>query len=91
MQDGHLSQVSVTKRRIQLAKVTATIRTCSYCAESLQIQLERDKINKMLKDNVAEPTTIEWVSPFTNAPKKDGSLRFRVDYWKPNVVTLRKS
>lgn len=65
-----------------------------FASLSCQIQrkqLEIDKVDKILEDNVAEAATAEWVSPIVLAPKKDGSLRFWVIYSKLTAVTVQDS
>lgn len=41
--------------------------------------------------NVIDPIQIKWASLVVFAPKKDGTLRFFVDYRKRNAVTIRVS
>ena len=42
----------------------------------------------MIEADVIEPAQSEWASPIVLAPKKDGTLRFCVDYRKRNAATL---
>ena len=43
----------------------------------------------MLLAGVVEPATAEWASPMVFVPKKDGNMRFFVNYQKFNAVTIR--
>ena len=54
-------------------------------------QAERDEVQRMLKSDVIEPSSSPWASPIVMVTKKDGSIRFCVDYRKLNGVTLRDS
>lgn len=47
------------------------------------------EVDRMLTEEVIEPATTEWAPPNVFAPKKDGSLRFSIDYKKLNAVTIR--
>lgn len=49
------------------------------------------KIDRMLKEEIIKPATTRWASLIVFARKKDGSLRFAVDYRKLNAVTVRDS
>ena len=44
-------------------------------------------VAEMLKQEVIEPSTSPWASPLVLVRKKDGGLRFCVDYRKLNQVT----
>lgn len=45
-----------------------------------------------MRDAVAiEPSLAEWASPVVFSPKKDGTLRFCVDYRSLKAVTVRNS
>ena len=43
-----------------------------------------NEVQKMLKSKVIEPSSSPWASPVVLVRKKDGSLRYCIDYRKPN-------
>ena len=50
-------------------------------------QMEQEQVTEMLDQEVIRPSTSPWASPVVMVKKKDGSMRFCVDYRKLNSVT----
>jgi len=52
-------------------------------------QIVKQEVEKMLEKEIIEPGDGPWSSPIVLAKKKDGTLRFCIDYRKLNDVTLK--
>ena len=89
--DGTLGEINTTKHRIQLKNDALPVHAQPYRAGPSAREFEHLEVNKMLEHNVIEPAQSEWASPVVIAPKKDGSLRFCVDYRKLNDLTIKDS
>ncbi len=58
----------------------------------LALRRETDKaITEMLQQDVIEASSSPWSAPIVLVRKKDGSIRFCIDYRKLNVVTHNDS
>ncbi|KAK3086868.1 hypothetical protein FSP39_024642 [Pinctada imbricata] len=50
-----------------------------------------NEVQTLLKDGLIEPSSSPWSSPVVLVKKKDGSLRYCIDYRKLNSVTIKDS
>ena len=85
---GHLGEITATEHRIELAPVTTPIRQAPYRQSHRGRDVQAEEITKILEAGVIEPATSEWASPVVLVPKKDGSLRFFIDYRRLNAKTV---
>lgn len=69
-------------------KSNAVVRRMSYrVPERLQESL-KDEVELMLRLGIIEPSRSEWCHPVVLVPKKDGSIRFCIDFRYLNSVTM---
>ncbi|CAF4588329.1 unnamed protein product [Rotaria magnacalcarata] len=87
-----LRQPSIIKATIHHAIETGThppIYTSPYRVSYKDEQIQREEIDKLLKHGVIEESTSPWSSPIVLVRKKDGSVRFCVDFRKLNNITTK--
>ena len=88
--DGQLGRTNVVKHTIN----TGDCAPIKQMPRRLPIHMREvmdDEIDKMLENNVIEPSNSPWSSPIVLVKKKDGSVRLCVDYRKINAVTVKDS
>ena len=88
MWDGTLGTIKVTEHRIEVEPGTKPIRSLPYRQGPATRKMTHEQIQEQLEAGVIEPCTTEWASPVVFAPKKDGTMRFCVDYRRLNLKTL---
>ena len=87
-----LRQPSVVDDTVQDAIETGThppIHTPPYRVSYKDERMQRDEIDKLLRQGVIEESTSPWSSPIVLVRKKDGSVRFCVDFRKLNNITVK--
>ena len=85
---GHLGEITATEHRIGLAPGTTPILQTPYRQGNRGRDVQAEEITKMLEAGVIEPATSERASSVVLVPKKDGSLRFCIDYRHLNAKTV---
>ena len=65
------------------------VHTPPYRVSYKDEQLQRQEIDKLLKQGIIEESTSPWSSPIVLVRKKDGSVRFCIDFRKLNNITTK--
>lgn len=85
--DG-LGQTTVTSHHIA-TDGSRIIRRRPYRVSSSERKVIEEQVNDMLARNVIRPSTSPWSSPVVLVKKRDGSVRFCVDYRALNKITRK--
>ena len=91
MWNGKLGKISVTEHRIKLKDDAQPVHLQPYRAGPKAREFEQTEVRRMMEDGVIEHAQSEWASPVVIVAKKDGSLRFCIDYRKLNDLTVKDS
>jgi hypothetical protein len=82
MWDRRLGQIDSVSHRVKTTG--GPIFQQPYRAGPFVRTAEQTEVNRMLAEDFIEPATSEWSSPVVSVPKRDGGMRFCVDYRKLN-------
>jgi len=89
MWDGTLRTIHATEHAIVTPADAVPIRAQPYRTGPFKRQIIADKINKILKLKVIEPSHSAWASAVVIVPKTNGKARFCVDYRRLNNITKK--
>jgi RNase H-like domain found in reverse transcriptase/Reverse transcriptase (RNA-dependent DNA polymerase)/Integrase zinc binding domain/Integrase core domain len=77
------------QHHINLIEGTKPRNSPPYRYAPARRKLLEDQLTEMLQNGVITPSKSPWASPVVLIPKKDGSIRFCIDFRKLNEVTVR--
>lgn len=86
--DGKLGRTDLVKHTIDTG-IAKPIKVPPRRVPQKQKQLIEQELDKMLQNDIIEPSTSPWSSPILLVTKKDGSIRFCIDYRRLNAVTIK--
>lgn len=65
------------------------IRSAPYRVSRVERDFIQTQVTEMLNNDVITPSSSPWASPVVMIPKKNGKIRFCIDYRRLNAVTVR--
>ena len=86
-----MEDINITQHSIDLIPGACPFKSVPYRAGPKTREVEQLEIEKQLKSGVIELSNSEWEVPVLFAPKKDGRLRFCIDYHKLNLMRIKDS
>ena len=84
-----IGRTHLTKHVIDLEPGTTPSNTQPYRLAPMKKSLVDQQLEEMLQAGHIVPSHSPWAAPIVLSPKKDGSLRFCVDYRKLNASTIK--
>ena len=67
------------------------IRSVPYRTSQKEREIIKKEVEKMLENGIIRVSESPWSSPVVIVPKKDGSIRFCIDYRRLNKITTKDS
>ncbi|MEW8548369.1 MAG: reverse transcriptase family protein, partial [Candidatus Thiodiazotropha sp.] len=86
--DGKLGRTDLVKHTIDTGQAKP-IKIPPRRVPQKQKETIEKEINSMLENDIIEPSTSPWSSPVLLVTKKNGSIRFCIDYRRLNAVTIK--
>lgn len=89
MWSSRLGKICVANYRIDRTSWAELIHQAPYRAGQRSRKIKEAQTNRMRDAGVMKPTLAEWASQIVSIPRKNGTLRFCVDYSRLSAVTVR--
>jgi hypothetical protein len=89
-ESNSMSRTHLIEHRINTGNETPVKQRYYRTSQAEQTFIE-EEIRRMLNDGVVRPSSSPWASPVVLVKKKNGNLRFCVDYRRLNAVTKKDS
>ena len=77
--------------RIELKEDSKPVKRGLYRMSIAELEETKTQVEKLMKQGFVRPSTSPWAAPVLFASKKDGGLRFCVDYRAINKMTNKNS
>lgn len=89
MSGGYLGCVNISKYWVDVLSDNVKPFHCSpYLAKPMERPLATKETNQLIAEKIIEPASTKWAAPIVFYLKKDGLLRFFVDYRKLSALTM---
>ena len=88
LDDSELGCTSLVQHRVDTGEHPA-VKQLPRRMPFSQREKVAELVDDMLKGGIIQPSASAWASPIVLVPKRDGSLRFCVDYRKVNSITKK--
>ena len=82
-------QTPMAKHRIITDDDALPVHQSPYRVSLKERRVIQDQVQEMLDDDIIQPSRSPWAFPVVLVKKKDGTLRFCVDYRRLNAVTKK--
>lgn len=86
---SRLRQTPLAKHRVITDEYARPLRQSPYRVSAREREAIKQQVDEMLRDDIIQPSTSPWASPVVLVKKKDGTLRFCVDYRRLNNITKK--
>ena len=88
LDNSELGKTSIVRQSIDTGN-HKPIKLLPYRTPIIRRETIRRMVDEMCEQGIVQPSRSPWASPVVLVPKKDGSLRFCVDFRRLNLITRK--